>query len=177
MLRRFIPIMLILVLAFLIVFPTFAQDVTPNSTPEATAIVEATVNGNPVEATLVPVEPPAPVASEPTFMNWLAQVSPWLGAIAIVVSVIVGILGRTFIIQLGSSVPVAFYEVGKGAAVAGLDSLGHYVTTTATKIDDEGYTELRKLFDELTQKIEQQRQEQAELIAKYLPPPPAASVN
>ncbi len=37
MLRRSIPIMLLLVLAFLIVFPTFAQDVTPE--PAATAVV------------------------------------------------------------------------------------------------------------------------------------------
>jgi hypothetical protein len=167
--------MFLIVFFLVLIVPTFAQDLSTN-TPIAT--VQATLNGTPVEATLIaPVGTPAPGANEPTPMNWLVQVSPWLGAILIVVSVIVGILGRTFIIQLGSSVPIAFYEVSKGAAVAGLDSLGNYVTTTATTIDDEGYTELRKLFDELTQKIEQQRQEQADLIMKHLNPPPAPSAN
>lgn len=168
MLRRLIPIMLLLVLALMLVAPAFAQD----NSPAPVQTVEATINGTPVEATLVPVVTPAPV-EQPSPLSWLSQISPWLGAIAIVALIIVGVLGRAFIIQLGSSVPVAFYEISRGAAVAGLDSLGQYVSTTATTIDDAGYAELRKLFDELKAEIEAKRQEQAELIQRYLNSPPA----
>jgi len=162
--RGQILIMLILsVLLFMLVMPAFAQDATPE--PAATVVVNPTVE---------PVVTPAPV-EQPSPLSWLSQVSPWLGAIAIVGLVIVGVLGRAFIIQLGSSVPVAFYEISRGAAVAGLDTLGNYVTTTATTIDDQGYAELRKLFDELRAEIEIKRQEQAELIQKYLNNPPTTS--
>lgn len=176
MLRRSVPIMFILLIALFaaLVLPVYAQDVTA----EPIATVQATVNGTPVEATLIaPVETPAPT-EQPTPLSWLSQISPWLGAIAIVALVVVCILGWKFIVQLGSSVPVAFYEITKGAAVAGLDSLGNYVGTTTTTIDDVGYAELRKLFDELKTEIEVKRQEQADLIQKYLNSPPAnPSVN
>lgn len=161
--RSSLIILLLLSLFLVLALPTLAQDATPE--PAATVVVNPTVE---------PVVTPAPV-EQPSPLSWLSQVSPWLGAIAIVGLVIVGVLGRAFIIQLGSSVPVAFYEISRGAAVAGLDTLGNYVTTTATTIDDQGYAELRKLFDELRAEIEIKRQEQAELIQKYLNNPPTTS--
>jgi len=56
--RRSLLIMFILFFVFLLVLPAAAQDVTP----EPVATIEATINGTPVQATLIaPVVTPAPI--------------------------------------------------------------------------------------------------------------------
>ncbi len=187
MLRRSVPIILILLIALFVglVLPATAQDaptleslLTNTPAPESTVVTVTTVA--PI-ATNAPVTTPDPIIIEQpqsSQLSWLITISPLLVAMVIAGMIVLGILGRAFIIQLGSSVPIAFYEITRGAAVAGLDSLGNYVTTTATTIDDAGYSELRKLFDELKAEIEVKRQEQAELIQRYLSsPPPTSSAN
>lgn len=74
--RSSLIILLLLSLFLVLALPTFAQEVTPE--PAATVVVNPTVE---------PIETPAPV-EQPSPLSWLSQVSPWLGAIAIVALVI-----------------------------------------------------------------------------------------
>lgn len=136
----------------------YAQD-TPTDVPT----VEASTPVPTAEATPVVTPTPAP---EPAPVNWFTTVSPWVVILLIVIAVAVATLGHTAIVQLGASVPVAFWEIGKGAVVSGLDQLGGYVTTTPTAIDNEAYTELRKQFDALVKEVATLRQTQAQNIKR-----------
>lgn len=151
-------------------FVSFAQDNQPTPTPDVIFVTQTPVSTEivvipPIEPTAEATVEPTP-APEPAPVNWFTTVSPWVVILLIVIAVAVATLGHTAIVQLGASVPVAFWEIGKGAVVSGLDQLGGYVTTTPTAIDNEAYTELRKQFDALVKEVATLRQTQAQNISR-----------
>lgn len=166
---RLIPVILILMLVLSGMSMVSAQEDLVTNTPAGEVITTL----EPVP-TAAPDVPPV-VDAVPT---WFDRIMPWAGSIAIVSLIIFGILGRTVLVQLGASTPLAAFNIARGGAVAGLDALGDYVAITETTIDDEAYAELRKSFDALVKEIEAQRLMQAELFAKHFPAnPPAAPVS
>lgn len=173
--RKWLPIILLIVLALVLVLPTFAQD----TTPEPLATVQATLNGNPVEATLVPVGTPAPVEqAKPFDVN---VVLPYLGA-ALVVAVlgIIAVAG-TGLLLLFRSTPAAQFiskTVLPPLGDAGVSAYETYAKLTPQPWDDDLAVQLRAEWEEykkqMTADIEAMGKAQASLIDRFSPPTTAA---
>lgn len=150
--------LLVVVLMLLLAFTVSAQDAPlATNTPDAAAIlpVVATVDGVPVEATLVApdAQPPVVVVENPqsTAMFWIfsAVIFALLAAFVLVF--------RPLIIKLAESAPAWAVEAAFSAGGTLLKSAQDYASSTPSVIDDDLVAELRKEIERLKQQVDEGR--------------------
>jgi hypothetical protein len=149
---RLLPIMFILIFALLVGMPIAAQDLVTN-TPVAE--VEATINGTPVEATLIaPVETPAPVVVEQPSVS--SQLIDKLFDVVLLFAVVFLAFKQSNLIP-----PSVLDSV--------MEKLFGYAKGVATQIPGDADDRLLAITEEVIRRWV--REEQAKL------PPPTASAN
>lgn len=148
---RFLPIMLLLLVGLLLTLPLIAhaQDTTPESTPVVTVT-------------------PAPTPAPDTHSSDVSAIIEALKEFALILAVVV------LAFKTGSLIPP---DTVDGVLARGFDLANGLADKTPTPVDNQ-FLEIAKpivlkwVQDELTKKITQQQQEQADLILKHFPDVP-----
>lgn len=151
-------IMVALLLVMSIAVSVFAQDATevpptievfetPTEVPTETATPAPT-------ATPVPEpEPPAPPATD-----WNLLI-PWIGAAVLVICIGLFIVLRTALVQLGKSVPLPAWEIGKGTSKTLYEQLMQFFGRTPNTVDDYLGGEAGKLLEDYIKEVDRLRAE------------------
>jgi hypothetical protein len=158
-----------------------AQDGLETNTPQIVEGTTTLVSGEPIptavpavgteEAPVSNPEQPAPSPSGDSSLIELVKVAmPWLGAILIIAVIVLGMLGREFIINLGKSTPAYVREPIFSGAETGLAKLEEYTHTTETTIDDAAAAELKKFLLGIIGEIRAEEKVQAAKLASSATP-------
>lgn len=133
----------VLALMLLVVGNVGAQDVTEEAIP-----VGATVNGEPVEATVEPL----PTEPDPQPGEWRDFIEVFMLYLTqIVIAVVIGgvALAGGAIVVAGNGMPKWARDMTQSAITTGLDRAEQYVKDTPSKADDEMMLQLREMITQL----------------------------
>lgn len=152
-------------LCFAVSVPALAQDTStaefPTETPfiSETATPIETATESPTEtATVTPSPTPVPPVDPepPTPIDW-NLIIPWIGAAILVICIGGFTVLRTALVQLGRSVPLPAWEVGKSVTNTFYEQLMKLFGRTPTPIDDYVGAEGRKKLDDYFKEVEELR--------------------
>jgi hypothetical protein len=128
-------------------------EVFETATPFETATDVPTETLSP---TPTPVPEPEPPVPPPTDWNLII---PWIGAAILVICIGGFTVLRTALVQLGRSIPLPAWEVGKSTTNSLYDQLMKLFGRTETPVDDYLGAEGRKLLDDYITEVERLRRE------------------
>lgn len=161
---------LLLGLCFAVPVLAIAQD-TPTAeepTLAPTEFVTETLSPEPT-ATDVPTATPTPVPpvdpEPPTPIDW-NLIIPWIGAAILVICIGGFTVLRTALVQLGRSVPLPAWEIGKSTTNTLYEQLMKLFGKTPNQVDDYLGAEGRKLLDDYIKEVERLRNEVQSLTSQ-----------
>lgn len=158
---------IVLIIVFAIGLPVMSQDTPTSDFATETAVVFETATpfetatALPTEtatATPTPTPVPEPEPPAPTPVDW-NLIIPWIGAAILVICIGGFTVLRTALVQLGRSVPLPAWEVGKSFTNTLYDQLMKLFGKTPNQVDDYLGAEGRKQLDDYIKEVERLRGE------------------
>lgn len=162
--------LLIILLLLSIALPTLAQESTevPTDLPPTSEVITATpVDTATPEATIEPTATPVPEPEPPTppSTDWSLLI-PWIGAAILVGAIGLFVVLRTALVQLGKSVPLPAWEIGKGTTKTLYEQLMQFFSRTPNTVDDYLGGEAGKMLEDYFKEVDQLRAEVKTLKAQ-----------
>jgi hypothetical protein len=144
-------------LCFAVPVLALAQDTPTAEEPTLAPTEFVTETAVPTEEpTATPVPPVEPEEPPPPPTDW-NLIIPWIGAAILVICIGGFTVLRTALVQLGRSIPLPAWEVGKSTTNSLYDQLMKLFGRTETPVDDYLGAEGRKLLDSYFKEVEELR--------------------